>query len=986
MWIKKEVPRMTRLSRLSVVVLLCLLPEVVAAQLYRIETENLQLIYNKAPHHYVAPHIVRCFENSLAFYKEKFNFEPYERVTVLLHDQSDFANAGATSTPRNTIVLGLAPFSYVHETMSVNERMNLLMSHELMHIVMVDQATGRDRFFRGLFAGKVRESKEQPLSMIYGYLTTPRRDAPRWYHEGMAVFVETWMGGGMGRAQGAYDEMVFRAKVRDSTNFYDPVGLESQGVKVDFQGGVNSYLYGTRFVTYLAHEYGPEKLLEWADRNQGSRSYFAAQFSRVFGLSLDDAWSDWVDWEHEFQTTNLDSVQQYPLTSYRDLTDKALGSVSRAAYDSTSGKIYMAVHFTGGLAHIATLDPQSGEMERVTDIKGPAMFYVSSIAFDPASRTLFYTTDNYGWRNLRALDLATGKTRMLQKDVRVGDLAFNQADSSLWGVRHYNGISTLVRIPYPYDDWNTVHAWPYGRDMYDIDISADGQLMSASLSDISGRQVLVLMETRRLMAGDPAYRELFEFGYSIPESFRFSPDGEDLYGSSYYTGVSNVFRYNLALDSLDAMTNAEVGLFRPVPVWDDSIFALRYTGKGFVPAIIPVQPLEDVSSTSFLGTRVASKYSQVQSWEIGPPSEIDFDSVVVDSSAYRAIRQIGLASVYPVVEGYRDFLAWGGRAEFSDPLMTHRGALTASYTANTLVPTDERFHLKFKWNYKKWTGSFNHNATDFYDLFGPTRRSRKGNSLHLTYAGDWIKDAPRSMGYSVSAAGYSNLDELPFYQDVPTTFSEFATLGFNVHYSYKKAGMGAIDYQKGIGWRFTNYNQWVKDRIYAQFVGNLDLGVPLPIGLSSVWLRTAGGYSTGDRLDPQANFFFGGFKNNYVDFRTEKRFRQYHTFPGTEISSIGGTNFARGLLELNLPPWRFKRLGRGWLHWERVRFGLFGSGLVTDLDSDNYRRTVYNVGSQIDFRFMLLWHYRMTFSVGYASAFEKGMDRSDEWMFSLKIL
>ena len=63
--------------------------------------------------------------------------------------------------------------------------------------------------------------------MLYNYLTMPRRASPRWFHEGAAVFLETWMGGGLGRAQGPYDEMVFRAMVRDSVRFYDPLGIES---------------------------------------------------------------------------------------------------------------------------------------------------------------------------------------------------------------------------------------------------------------------------------------------------------------------------------------------------------------------------------------------------------------------------------------------------------------------------------------------------------------------------------------------------------------------------------------------------------------------------------------------------------------------------------------------------------------------------------------------------------------------------------------
>ncbi len=69
---------------------------------------------------------------------------------------------------------------------------------------------------------------QHPETLLYSYLTIPRFTAPRWYLEGSAVFIETWMGGGLGRAQGGYDEMVFRAMVRDDAHFFDPLGLESR--------------------------------------------------------------------------------------------------------------------------------------------------------------------------------------------------------------------------------------------------------------------------------------------------------------------------------------------------------------------------------------------------------------------------------------------------------------------------------------------------------------------------------------------------------------------------------------------------------------------------------------------------------------------------------------------------------------------------------------------------------------------------------------
>ena len=39
---------------------------------------------------------------------------------------------------------------------------------------------------------------------------------------------------------------------------------------------------------------------------------------------------------------------------------------------------------------------------------------------------------------------------------------------------------------------------------------------------------------------------------------RFSPDGSALYGTSYYTGVSNVFRFEIASGTREALSNAAV--------------------------------------------------------------------------------------------------------------------------------------------------------------------------------------------------------------------------------------------------------------------------------------------------------------------------------------------------------------------------------------------------------------------------------------------
>ncbi|MFQ5676769.1 MAG: hypothetical protein ACE5G1_12800, partial [bacterium] len=516
----------------------------VFGQLSKLETDNLNLIYFGKPHEFIVPHLARCFENSYAYHRRLFNYQSKEKVTVFLQDFSDYHNGGATPVPRNFVQLNLAPASYVFETTPANERMNFTMSHELAHIVTTDETVGRDRFFRKLFFGKVPPSEKDPVSILYYYLTTPRWLSPRWYIEGLAVFWETWMAGGLGRAMGAYDEMVFRSLVRDKSYIYDVVGLESEGTAIDFQVGANSYLYGTRFISYLAYQYGPEKILKWATRLRGSKAYFASQFKDVFEVPLNKEWARWITWEKQWQNANLDSIRTNATTPFRQLSERALGSVSRAFYDSSSGNLYAAVLYPGQVAHIAAINIESGSIRKICEVKGPALYYASSLAYDSSNGQMFYTTDNSRWRDLNVVNLKSGKSKRLLKDARTGDLAFNPMDRSIWGVRHFNGISTLVRIPYPYKEWNQIYSFPYGQDIFDIDMSPDGSTITAAHVDISGRQKLIKMDAAKLMDGETTYDVLFDFENSLPANFVFSPDGRYLYGSSYYSGVSNIYRYD----------------------------------------------------------------------------------------------------------------------------------------------------------------------------------------------------------------------------------------------------------------------------------------------------------------------------------------------------------------------------------------------------------------------------------------------------------
>ena len=74
-----------------------------------------------------------------------------------------------------------------------------------------------------------------------------------------------------------------------------------------------------------------------------------------------------------------------------------------------------------------------------------------------------------------AVDVQTGEERLLIKDARIGEMVVNPVDRSLIGVRHHDGIASLVRVPYPYTEWIEIHKFPYEYVPTDLDISRDGR-------------------------------------------------------------------------------------------------------------------------------------------------------------------------------------------------------------------------------------------------------------------------------------------------------------------------------------------------------------------------------------------------------------------------------------------------------------------------------------------------------------------------------
>jgi hypothetical protein len=310
--------------------------------------------------------------------------------------------------------------------------------------------------------------------------------------------------------------------------------------------------------------------------------------------------------------------------------------------------------------------------------------------------------------------------------------------------------------------------------------------------------------------------------------------------------------------------------------------------------------------------------------------------------------------------------------------------LTVSHSPDADLPEEERNHAELTYRHLGWKLRASHNDADFYDLFGPTKRSRRANAFGVGYGRALIYDKPRELHLAIDVDHFTNLERLPDAQNVAVTFDQLTKAKAGLNFTYVLNSLGSVDDEKGVRAQAVVEANHVNGETIPRYRAGLDFGLPVLWPHSTVWSINAVGMADGDRLDPFANFFFGGFGNNYVDDGEIKRYREYYAMPGFELNALGGRTFAKSTLEWNLPPLVFDRVGSPGFYLAWARPSVFGSGLVTNFDEspDNAQ----SAGAQIDFHFQVMHRLDMTLSAGYARGYVDRQFIDDEVMVSLKIL
>ena len=290
-------------------------------------------------------------------------------------------------------------------------------------------------------------------------------------------------------------------------------------------------------------------------------------------------------------------------------------------------------------------------------------------------------------------------------------------------------------FPPPYAGFNQIHTFEYGQIPFDLDISPDGShgLGSASARSTARSRCASGSSTSCRRTASRSEVARLDLPPSTPEGFIFTPDGKALYGTSYYTGVSNVFRFDIATQKYEVVSNASTGFFRPMPQPDGSLIAYEYSRRGpdSPSRIMPQGRRGPRHGRIPRHARSSTTHPELKTWGVGSPAKVALDALITARGKYNATERMKLAG-----HAIRSSKAIRAR---SRPAITSTSKTRCSSTSSTRASasrrstscaTKERLHATLEYKTLNWKLAI---PAQWRRLLRPVRAGRaqpQGRRLH----------------------------------------------------------------------------------------------------------------------------------------------------------------------------------------------------------------------------------------------------------------
>jgi len=512
----------------------------------------------------LAQAVARKAEKYLQRLTEIFRAAPKDKIHVVVDTSFDLVFGAATPIPN--AVMYINPTATALGLGHYDDWLDLLVSHELTHVVDLDKLSGLPEILRSVF----------------GRLYFPGGFGPQWLTEGLATYFETELTAG-GRGRDPYHDMIVRmAFLENRVTTPD----QNNAFLTRWPESNSSYVYGQSFYRYLAQQYGREALIKMRERYASNWIPFRINeaIDAGTGHGLKKAYADWkADMQRRY-AKQADTLRAIGLTESRTLTQRGYEQWS-PEWSADSKAIYFISSDANHHAEIRALDPATGRQRRIKNIN----FFETQMSYvaGPQHERLFFSSielnHSYSLRHdIWMLDLPGGKRHRLTNGQRARHPAIDPAAEKVAYLTSAAGQTDLWI--YNLRNRTTRRLLSGGPDrlFFNPAWSPDGKRLALSIWQRGGYYDIWIfdVETQRLQ---PLLQD-----QALEVSPCWSHDGRYVMFSSDRTGVFNLFAYDLEAHQLLQITNVLGGAFDPaIAPGDSQIAFVGYSSRGFDLHVMP---------------------------------------------------------------------------------------------------------------------------------------------------------------------------------------------------------------------------------------------------------------------------------------------------------------------------------------------------------------------------------------------------------------
>ncbi len=542
-----------------------------------------------------------------------YEHTPDQKVSFIIKDVDDISN-GAAYFYDNKIEL-FAP-SMDYELRGTHNWLRDVVTHEFTHIVQIQTAMKFGRTVPSFYLQWLNYESERRPDVLYGYpnviASYPVSGfvVPAWFAEGVAQY---------NREELRYDfwdsqrDMILRRYALDG----NLLTWEQMGVfgKTSL-GNESSYNAGFAFVSYVAHRYGEDKLVE-ISRNLSrlTETTIDGAIRRAVGKDGKEVYEDWRRAITEEYRRRTASVQAFlregkPLAFDAEPTVVDPNQIESNITMHRPGSRFLTLpadlpccsfNAAVGFANLYPAFSPDGTKLAYTSTKGADYFSLSAlyvydfakkqetliqpgvrtaVAWSPDGTKLYYgknTRDHPHWSlqfDLYQYDLRAEKETRLTRGRRASSPTVSPSGDRLAFVVTGDGTSNLAVANTDGSGYAVVTGYSSGEQVYNPRWSPTGDEIVFDYSIRDGRDIAVIRPD------GSGLRYLLQ-GPEDTRSAVFTQDGKGIVYSSDRTGIFNLYFYDFASGTNRQLTNVIGGAFLPTVSRSGSIIYAGYTSGGY---------------------------------------------------------------------------------------------------------------------------------------------------------------------------------------------------------------------------------------------------------------------------------------------------------------------------------------------------------------------------------------------------------------------